>query len=323
MLHKKMATFTAAELQQRRFPPIAFVVDPYIVEGLTILAGRPKLGKSWLVLDIALSVACGGPAFGSIPCEQGSVLYACLEDNPRRIQRRTQQLMGDVADWPESLTFTHALPRLDEGGIEELEMWRQSVSKPRLIIIDTLQKVRAVRRNNDGIYDSDYQALIPLQEWASQHGIAVIAVHHTRKAEADDPLDTVSGSTGLTGAADTIVVLHRDSGGVVLVGRGRDIDEFETAVKLDQTTGQWSILGKAADVRRSDERKCILEALMHGKASVGELMAATGMARNNIDVLLYKMAKAGEIERVGRGSYSLYDPSKNDKTVRNWGEAYD
>ena len=134
--------------------------------------------------------------------------------------------------------------------------------------------------------------------------------------DADDPLDTVSGTLGFTGAADSVLVLNRDSQGVTLYGRGRDIEEIETAVKFDQILCRWNILGEAADVRRSDERRQIIEALENANEPVGpkEIAMETGMKPGSIRQLLIKMATAGEIEKVRYGKYSLNTPGNTDHT---------
>ncbi len=240
------------------FPPIKFIIEGYVVEGLTILAGKPKVGKSWMVLDWALAVAYGGVAFGSIPCEPGDVLYVALEDNKRRLKRRIQQLMPPGSEWPEQFSLTTQMQRLDEGGLDDISAWVQSSKSPRLVIIDTLAPVRPPRRGRDNAYDCDYAALSALQQLASDLAVAIVVVHHASKRESEEPLDTVSGTTGLTAAADTVLVLNRDSEGVTLYGRGRDIDELETALSFDKTSGRWTVLGAAAEVRRSSERSKIL-----------------------------------------------------------------
>jgi len=300
-----MEITTARDIQAMDFPPINYIVEPYIVEGLTIFAGKPKIGKSWLSLDIALGVAFGGVAMGSIEVDPGDVLYAALEDNPRRLKRRISQLLMEDVDWPDNLSFATSARRLDDGGLDDIARWADEAENPRLVIIDTFAKVRPVRSSKDSGYDADYAALTPLQQFAGERGLGVVLVHHLRKMEGDDPLDTVSGSTGLTGAADTVLVLARDSQGVVLHGRGRDIDEIEQAMQFDQTTGRWSILGDAADVRRSDERRAIQKAISAAgePLSPSEIAAATGMKDANVRVLLHKMAKDGEVTKGGRGRY--------------------
>src|SRR3954471_18038926 len=109
--------FSAAELQDMRFPPIKYVVPGYIAEGLTLFAGKPKLGKSWLLLHAAIAVARGGYTLGDVACQAGDVFYAALEDNQRRLQSRMTQLLG-LQPWPARLIFETSMPRLKEGGID-------------------------------------------------------------------------------------------------------------------------------------------------------------------------------------------------------------
>jgi AAA domain len=300
----RLVTISASALQMVEFPPIQYVVPGYICEGVTILAGKPKIGKSWMALDLALAVAFGGVALGSIQCQAGNVLYCGLEDNRRRLKRRIQQLLPN-AEWPERLDLCTGMKRLNDGGLDSLRQWAESAENPRLIVVDTFACVRPIHSGKESSYEADYAAIGPLQALAGELGIAVCVVHHVRKLEAEDPLDTVSGSTGLTGAADSVLVLSRDSQGIVLYGRGRDIDEIETALTFDKVTGRWSVLGEASEVRKSDERKVIIEALGEGEMAVADLVAATGMQRNNLDQLLFKMGKAGEIVRSQRGIYGL------------------
>lgn len=306
--HDEPEEFGAAGLLTMTFPPIRYVVEEYVVEGLTVLGGRPKLGKSWLALDFAVAVATGGRALGSIQCEQGDVLYLALEDNPRRLQSRLRETLEASEHQPaglERLTFRTKAGRLDGDLMQTLEAWRARCSDARLVIVDVLAKVRPQRGKGEGVYEYDYRCAEPLQQWAITHGVAVVVVHHVRKAEAEDPLEMLSGSNGLSGAADTILVLARDTHGITLYGRGRDIEEIETAI--DRDGGAWRILGAAEDVRRSDERRVILNVLREAADPMGptDIAAVAGMKEVNVRRLLLRMANAGEIRKEGRGRYSV------------------
>jgi hypothetical protein len=313
--------FTAAALRTMEFPPVSYIVPGIIPEGLTILAGRPKIGKSWMALDLAIGIPAGKPVLGGVHVEQGDVLYCCLEDNPRRLKRRVTKLLGAFGDeWPERLTLATRWQRLDEGGVDDIEAWCSTVAKPRLVLLDTLAGVRPARVGSDTLYDGDYKALRDVHRLANDRGIGVVALHHTRKMEADDPVDTISGSLGLAGAADTCLILARSSKGTTLYIRGRDIEEGERAIMFGSENCKWTLLGDAAEVYRSDTRTKILKALSEAQDLIGpaEIAAVTGIQRNTVDVTLHRMAADCEVVQVRRGRYAhpskeFADPRQNRK----------
>jgi hypothetical protein len=303
---KASKLYTAGDLQWMTFPPLRFIVPGYLVEGLTILVGKPKRGKSWMALDWVLAVAHGGHAFGTIQCDVGDCLYMALEDSPRRVQRRIRQLLPKTTEWSSRLTFCHTMKRLDKGGLDEIRAWANNVPLRHLVVIDTFTRVRPARDKNETPYDADYRAMSLLQELATELGIAIVVIHHQRKAESDDPLDTASGTTGLTGAGDSVLVLSRDGQGVTLSRRGRDIDDIEAALSFDKTTGRWSILGDAQEVRRSESRASILDVLKAAPEPMtpADIAIMTGLDRNTVDAQLHRMMRSGEVLSRTRGRYS-------------------
>jgi AAA domain/RepB DNA-primase from phage plasmid len=230
-------TIDAETLLGMEFAELSFVVPGYIVEGLTILGGKPKLGKSWLALDVGIAVATGGKAMNAVECEQGDVIYLALEDNYRRMQERIRMLAPPFRKKAgidlSRLKIRTAAPRIDEGLLDALDQWRTSAKNPRLIIIDVYMKVRPPRKRSEDAYAADYAAVLPLQKYASDHRLAIVLVTHTRKMEAEDPLESISGTNGVTGAADAVLVLSRGANGTTLYGRGRDIEEIETAMNFN------------------------------------------------------------------------------------------
>ena len=176
------------------------------------------------------------------------------------------------------------------------------------MVIDTLERIRKPSNGKTSLYSADYEAITGLQKIATDYGIAIVVLHHDRKTDADDTFDTVSGTLGLTGAADTILIVKRRTNGVVLYARGRDIEESETALQFNKATCRWTILGTAAEVHRSVERARVIGALKSAgqPLSVGEIMIEAEMRnRNATDVLLSKMVKDGELARVRKGRYAL------------------
>jgi hypothetical protein len=301
----------ASDLCDLQFPDLKYVVPGIFPEGVTLLASRPKLGKSWLLLQVGAAVAMGVAAL--VPNDyplHGDVLYLALEDNPRRLQRRLTKFFGpNRGTWPSRLIIVTEWKRLDQGGMEAIEAWSKSVSKPALIMIDTLKKVRAPKQNRQSDYDADYEACQGLQKLAGTLGVAIIIAHQDRKMDAEDVFDTVSGTLGLTGGVDTIAVMKRRAGVVTLYVEGRDLAEpVEKAVLFDRETCRWKILGEAAEIQRSTERRrvhAVLATAPDGMSST-EIAAAAGLkGRNAADLLLSRMVQDGEIERVKRGVYGL------------------
>ena len=305
-LRKSGTRFTAAELQTKNYPPVKFIVPGYIPEGLTLLAGKPKQGKSWLCLDIAVAISSGRYVLGDVPCEEGDVLYLALEDNGRRLQERLHKLLPE-REWPRRLTFELVSKPLDDGGLDPLCKWITRAESPRLLIVDVFAKIRGKSDNRDTLHSADYKAVMGLHDLASEHGIAVIIVHHLRKMGSDDPFDTISGSTGFTGACDTMLVLKRTSEGVVLYGTGRDIEGFEKAIKFNPDTCRWTVRGDASDVLRSEQRGKILLALEESTEPMKpqDIADETGMKSTNVRQMLLRMAKDGNVEKAGRGIYQL------------------
>ncbi|WP_261334167.1 AAA family ATPase [Rhizobium leguminosarum] len=302
----KFNLINAQDLLGLDFPPVKYVIPGYIAEGLTILGGRPKLGKSWLALGGCVAVATGGECLGE-ECEQGDVLYLALEDNQRRLQDRLETVLSPPQVRPDisRLSLMTEGPRINAGLIELLDQWRLAVEDPRLIVIDTLAMVRPPKGRNQDSYDADYAALSPLQKYAGEHRLAIVVVTHVRKMEASDPLEMISGTNGLTGAADSILVLNRDQDGPKLYGRGRDIEEIEKALKFN--AGVWTALGNADDVKQSDQRRRILEVLTDATTALTptEIAKEAGMKETNVKYLLRVMVKAGSAEKVGYGQYKL------------------
>jgi hypothetical protein len=241
------------------------------------------------------------------------VLYLALEDNPRRLQSRLKKrLRGGQA--PRDLVLATQWPRLDAGGLEALEAWLLSRPDARLVIIDTLVKIRKAASTDDRktLYQVDYKAVEPLLAFAARHNVAVLVVHHLRKATAEDPLDEISGSTGLTGGVDGALVLKRERGkaDAYLYVTGRDIeDERELALTWDKDTTSWKIAGDAEEYRGSNERQEIKDCLraLGGPAGPREVSDALGKKYNNVKQLLWNMGNEGEVRGIGGGKYTVTD----------------
>lgn len=309
-----LTVIDAAKLKELKFAPIRYVIPGYIAEGCSLLAGAPKLGKSWMVLEWAISKATGGKCMGTVDTgEAEDVLYLALEDNLRRLQSRMDKLMPFGAPWPERLTFATTWPRAHEGGLDRIREWAKAAEKPRLAIVDVLTAFRQPISPKGNPYEQDYQAVKALTELAAELGIAVVVVHHTRKARDQvDPFDRVSGTLGLSGAADSTLILDRDGQGVTLYGRGRDIPEIESAVAFNRDACRWSVQGRAAEVHQSDARKAVTDALLVTAEPLSPVTVAEaiGHSRSSVKQLLFRMFSKGEVLKTKRGLY--IHPSRTD-----------
>jgi AAA domain len=231
----------AVDLDKMTFPPLTEHVPGLVVEGLTLLVGPPKVGKSWLVGDMACGCAYGGKVLGAIPVAARPVLLVSLEDSPRRLQSRLRKIVRGEPLPARLDVLTDVNPLVVLATIAE---WLQR-HHDSVVVLDTLGKARRSTQSNSNQYQEDYSFAGSIKAVVDQvPGAALVAVHHTRKQGADDFLDTVSGTQGIAGAADSVIVLSRkrksDDG--VLAVTGRDIEENEYAVRTEG--GLWSLDGR-------------------------------------------------------------------------------
>jgi hypothetical protein len=301
--------FTAAELVRQDFPEPTWIVPGILPEGFAILAGQPKLGKSWLALGLSIAVATGGRALGQIPVDKGDVLLLALEDGERRLKKRLLScLCGSVA--PDNLHIRTEWPRLDQGGLSLLHAWMGEHPATRLIVIDTLAKVRpgaSKGKDSRSMYDADYDVISSLKQVADAYNIALVCITHLRKAESSDPLERITGSMGVSGSADTILLLSRSRGraDASLYCTGRDFDETELALRFDPTITSWTVMGNAKEYARSQEQLQVIEILKdYGKPmSLKDISERIGKKKPVIHRLLTSLLKDNIIIQTGRGLY--------------------
>jgi hypothetical protein len=211
-------------------------------------------------------------------------------------------------EWPGRLTLATRWERFDAGGVADAKDWAASVKRPRLMIFDTLAGIRPERAGKENTYEGDYRALQELQKWTGEVGIGALILHHTRKMESDDPIDSVSGTLGLAGCVDTIAVLARTGKGTTLYIRGRDVEEQEKAIAFNKSSCRWTILGEAEEVQRSDTRQAILTilndiSLVSEPLGPKEIALQTYVPENRVNQRLIGMVRDGEIIKVSRGGY--------------------
>ena len=235
----RLLTIDGETLMSQPLTPLNFVVDTLFSQGLHILAGSPKVGKSWLALWLAVTVAKGEAVWG-MGVKQGTTLYLCLEDSTLRIQNRLFEITEDA---PANVHFSTNSDTLGKGLEEQLRAFLSEHPDTVLVIIDTLQMIRGT--NYDNTYANDYRDLSVLKHIADTHSIAILLVHHLRKMNDDDPMNMISGTTGLSGATDSNFVLRkskRRENTATLYCTGRDIPYRELALEFDGEDHVWKLL---------------------------------------------------------------------------------
>lgn len=232
--------FSADVIMDMQFPQRIFIIDKLLTKGLHILAGPPKAGKSWLAFAIAHNVSCGLPVLG-FPSHRCGVLYYSLEDTLDRVQRRLVAVTDGVAG---SLDFITEAEVMGSGFEEQLTSYLTENLETKLVIIDTLQKIRELKGEKYS-YAGDYLTMSRLKEIADRFEVAILLIHHTRKESAADPFEMISGTTGLMGCADSTFVLlkeTRNGDRATLDATGRDIEDLHLELLLSRSTMTWEVL---------------------------------------------------------------------------------
>ena len=240
-------TLTMTELFQTTYKSRPPVVEGLLYAGAYILAGAPKIGKSFLVAQIAYHVSTGQDLWG-YKVHQGTVLYLALEDDYARLQRRLSRMFG--VEETSNLYFATQAKSVSEGLDQQLEGFIREHPDVRLIIIDTLQKVREIGGDRYS-YASDYEIVTKLKTFSDRYGICLLVVHHTRKMEAEDSFDMISGTNGLLGAADGAFIMQkkrRTDNTALLDIVGRDQPDQELTLEFDRERCVWEFQGAETEL---------------------------------------------------------------------------
>ena len=292
---------TSAELDKKEFPDPNYVIKDMIPEGLTLLYGSPKSGKSWLALQLASSVSVGTKVFQHFDAEPGKVLYVAYEDTGRRLKKRRQ----DIGALPSlGLVFYEGWPPGPQG-VQALDELCELNPETKLIIIDTLINILPPETDlND--YGQVYAALDAIKGVSDRRGVSIIAIHHAKKGKGATMVDAALGSTALTAAVDTFIHLERHGARCSLRATGRDIDDWDIAMELVNGEG-WKYLGEGDEFRTSETQNAILEVLKDADEPLSpkDIAAMADEAYGTVRTLLGRMVNNGVIHKPSRGRYCL------------------
>ncbi len=311
---KKLTTFDCESLSEMRLTRLSYVIDDFLRPGLAVLAGAPKVGKSWLVLYMCLQVA-GGEPFWGMQTRQGTVLYIALEDSRERLQERVLRITDHYS---ENLHFSLSCSPLGDDLEEELRSFTADHPDTRLIVLDTFQKVRAQVREMS--YANDYAEVSRLKRIADELGVCILLVHHTRKQADNDFMNEISGTNGIAGSADTLMVLKkakRSQSRANLSCTGRDIVDRELELEFDRNTFVWTVKSDSLEEKSEKEmprEMCLLVAFMMTKGySYSSVSDFTAEFCKKCGVLI----EPNQLKRLmNRWRFELEDEGVNFSTVR-------
>ncbi|MEV1054062.1 AAA family ATPase [Streptomyces sp. NPDC049887] len=298
--------WTADQLMAAHFPEPKWAVPGILAEGVSLLAGPPRSASPGSPsVSVSRSRPVGGP---STPCTCGGpVLYLALEDTPRRLQTRMARSWA-ASPHHQGLTLVTECQPFPQGGVEAIAQWLDRNPDARMVVIDVFAKMRGQAPQGVSAYDADYVAVGHAKRLADHYGIAVVLVHHVRKASSEDFLTEVSGTNGTAGAADATLVLKRARGQAdgILHVTGRDVNEAEYALQFQEASGAWHLLdGPASDHAIGDTRAAILR---HVRAHPGAKPKDIAEALPQVDVdtvrrTCSRMAADGQLTKDAAGRY--------------------
>lgn len=304
---------TIGNILETTYPEPRWIVPGILSEGLNILAGAPKMGKSMLSLNLALTIAGGGLALGKIRVEPAGVLYLSLEDQFRRVRDRAVKMLRTIrpdlaGEVGKRLTVATDWPKQDEGGLRLIELWASRAEAPGLVIIDVWNRFAPKHKANGNAYAQDADHMGAVKRFCDAHGLSALVVHHTRKPGLKDPEDflaEVSGTTGLSGAADGVVVLarSRQEQQASLHVTGRDVQESELVLEFDRENLAWKSLGAKADHVEGRVQKKVFEFLRKNQPSsffIKEIAESVEEKAESVRKALYRLGNEKQIAKKGQ-----------------------
>lgn len=293
---------SAEELLDKQFDGSKSLVEKFLGKGLCLMSGSPKIGKSWLALFLAHKVSLGEPLW-EFKTTQSEVVYISLEDTEERIQARLAKISGGETGKIWIATEAELIGLGFEEQITNLITEHPSV---RLIIVDTFQRIRQLEAKQYS-YAGDYGVINCIKSLADRFGVTILLVHHTRKAGAADPFAMVSGTTGLTGGVDGLIVLIKDErmdNRAKLYATGRDILDLELDLLFDRDSAEWKFLGYGGK-ERVEKRDCLL-------SEINDFLADNGQYHGTASALLDQLSARAELRIKSPNALTrLLNPQRN------------
>jgi hypothetical protein len=306
---------TAEALMQENLPPLRFLVNRFLTDsGCIVLAGKPKIGKGWIVLELGMSIPEGGKFWGE-QCEHGEVLMYMLEDNKRRVKERIGILRPFGMEAKGNLRFRYSADgpfyvNADGTGslLDDIRAHVTSFPKIKLVVVDVLQRVRGIQDKSDNAYQIDYKVIGAIQKLATELNVLIMVVHHLKKGRVDDAIDSISGSFGVSGASDGSIIIGKEGDVVKVESRMRDIADFEFELIKEGGSPMWKPAITAAEMFAPSEGTKTSSVLLALNAAAccltaGDISIRTSINEKNVSTYLLRLMKTNQVCRPYRGAY--------------------
>lgn len=319
---------TAEAILSTQYDKPVFIIAELITSGLILICGKPKVGKSWLMLRICIDIASGHKFLGKFEVKPYKVAYFAIEDSASRIQDRLIEMGAE--DNLSNILISNELWMLDDEGMDKFEMLVQSNHDIKVWIIDTMQRVKSSdKRINMTPYQEDYEFMGKIQSIAMEYNVAIILIHHSKKAVSDDFVDQALGSTALTGASDIIMMLSQSDQNIKLEVSGRDVERRTMIYSIDKETMQFTIVDDdgTSMKKQSVLQDKIFEFLSNRKGEAfgpTEITAGIGnpteAGRSSVSRALKKMVNQGLVKSKGIGEYYVESDVYKNSGYGGYGE---
>ncbi len=303
------------DMLKKVHPEPKWIVPGVLSAGLTILAGKPKVGKSVFALNILMAMAYGKEVFGKFKMKKGKCIYLALDEGDKALQDRVKSMIKTSSEFKtdspfiDNLLTTSEWIRMDEGGISLLEEQIKEY-EPNLIVIDVLEAFRpATTPKGKSQYQVDYNDMVKIKKLAHSYNVDILALHHLIKSKAEDTHDMIAGSTGLVGGADGQLVLYEKSNKQIILDVRSKHFEAKRYV-MERHNLKWKISGLERDVKSTTNKQAVYDVIVSAGGrpiTTKEIIDQTGLERDVINKLIYTMKKEGDIRSVGRGVFELKD----------------
>lgn len=297
-------SYDAADLVSMTMPEPTYICRPFVAEGVTLNVGRPKIGKTTMLRDLALQANVGG-TFLSEPCATASVLFLSLEEG-ERVMRKKLAATGATADMLRGIRMEFEWPQ-GGAGVERIREWLEGLDgkRPPLVIIDSLTRFRVPPSDRGHAFTEDYAAIKLLADLCKEHpGLAVVVLHHTTKAMHDDPVSAISGTYGLSAAADGYLILLKQGQQFRLHAGGRLWERDGSDYELRRDDGKWAMVGEwdhVAPEGLTPKQKQVLDLLRDGAKTNKTLCERTGVEQSAMSHMTRKLEARGLISRIANG----------------------